>query len=645
MFTFGDKDRFLKMNLSPTFIQLLGLDLLLTLYAKKRNACTLSEVEKELRGILSESSKQEILTFFMEMEKRGYIEMEEVEIAGKRDFLLKPTDKLLKEFNISDLLLDRMAMIKDMVDMSLPMPGQIRIYEPGPSRIYGLIVSSVEDSMPEGVEKEVVCRLLEGVEDYALEEDFGFIVCSLLLHLIVLLGVRSSKIGRALNMLEVFEEKMMNGENSLFWSKVMIEAAEANILYGGRRINRAEKIFEKLEKYPNFPLENRLLLKAKIASLKMLTSVNSCMEKFRGIIHYIKENYSGIGKGPYIKDPGLVLITVLNRIGDCMKMEGGFPLRTLYFGFFSFLRSRLKGQDLYGLYHSLGSLLVKNRYTLSNPSLVEEVFKFWDKEMDNLEQKAAESGLDAFGYVSEFIFYALRCFSGKPEVIEQMLQVDVKRLGIDMDDPSNIIVMLLVELYIEDKKVNLEKLFVALESFVSETKSSRGTKKREWHPPENIFFSLRDLILTCDSLGKMDVLEEIEEKFDGYPSSFEKLVVLTDIAYAYALHGVGKYKQVVLKVVESAKQMVKKIRVPSYPEELNPKQINKLSKIVAIVDTLGKILAVTMNPDIVEPIVELCSNIPLNYDYFNIRNLLQAMIWQIKSTKQGIEYSRCTEYG
>ncbi|MBS7281308.1 MAG: hypothetical protein KIH09_15940, partial [Candidatus Freyarchaeota archaeon] len=113
MFSFGDKDKFSKMNLAPTFIQLLSLDLLLVLYAKKREACTLSEVEEEFMGIISESSRQEILTFFREMEKRGYINIKEVETAGKRDLLLKPTDKLLKEFNISDFLLERIAMIKD----------------------------------------------------------------------------------------------------------------------------------------------------------------------------------------------------------------------------------------------------------------------------------------------------------------------------------------------------------------------------------------------------------------------------------------------------------------------------------------------------------------------------------------------------
>ncbi|MBS7270556.1 MAG: hypothetical protein KIH10_17180, partial [Candidatus Freyarchaeota archaeon] len=588
------------------------------------------------------------LTFFREMEKRGYINIKEVETAGKRDLLLKPTDKLLKEFNISDFLLERIAMIKDYVDKSLPMPGQIEIYEPGPSRIYDLIVSSVEDSMPEGVEKEVVCRLLEGVEDYALEEDSGFIICSSFLLLIALLGVRSSKIGRALNMLEVFEGKLMSSENNLFWSKVMIKAAEANILYGGRRIGRAEKIFKKLEGYPNFPLENKLLLRAKIASLKMLTDVNSCMEKFWETIQYVRKNYSSIGKGPYIKDRGLVLITLLDKIGDCMKMEGGSPLQTLYFDFFNFLKNRLKGEKLYKLYRSLGSLLVKNRYTFSNPNLVEAVFKFWNKEVDNLEQRAASSkysGLDMFKYVSEFIYPALLYFSEtKPELIEQMLQVDTSRLGINMDAPSNIIEMLIVELCRGNRKVDLEKLFMALERFVKEKKSSRGTKKREWLPPENVIFSLRDLILACDSLGKMDVLEEIEKRVSGYPSSFEKLIILADIAYAYALHGVGKYKQVVLEIVESTEQMVKKIRAPLYPYELNLQQLTKLTKITVVVDTLGKILAVTMNPDIVEPIVELCSNIPPHYDYFSIRYLLEAMIWQIKSKKQGIEYSRCTEY-
>ncbi|MEX2723727.1 MAG: hypothetical protein Q6367_007530 [Candidatus Freyarchaeota archaeon] len=347
MFILGIKDWFSKMNLTPTSIQLLGLDLLLILYANKREACTLSELEEEFMGIISESSRQEILPFFREMEKRGYIEIKEVETAGKKDFLLKPTDRLLKEFKISDLLLDRMAMIKDFMDKSRPMPGQIEIYEPGTCRIYDLIVSSVEDNMPEGVEKEVVCRLMEGVKDYALEEDSGFIICSLFILLIVLLGVRDSKIGRALNMLEVFEGKLMSSENNPFWSKVMIKAAEANILYGGRRVSKAEKIFKKLEEYSNFPLENKLLLKARIASLKMLTNVNSCLEKFRETIQSIKENYLKIGKGPYINDRGLVLITELDKIGDCMKMEGGSPLGTLYFDFFNFLKSRLKGQDLY----------------------------------------------------------------------------------------------------------------------------------------------------------------------------------------------------------------------------------------------------------------------------------------------------------
>jgi hypothetical protein len=204
--------------------------------------------------------------------------------------------------------------------------------------------------------------------------------------------------------------------------------------------------------------------------------------------------------------------------------------------------------------------------------------------------------------------------------------------------------MLLVELWVGERKVNLEKLFKALERFGGEPKSSRGTKGRGWHPPGDVIFMLKELILDCGALGNMDILGEMEEKIGGYSLSLEKLIILAEIAFAYARHGIGKYQQGVLEVVRSLKRMLRKLWLPPYHDELSPQQLDKVVKFTTIVNTLGKILAVTMNPDIVKPIVELCTNIPPDYDYFSIRNLLEAMIWQIKSTKQGIEYSRCMEY-
>lgn len=631
------------MGLTPSYIQLLGLEIFMMVYAVKRRSCALSEVENELTGLVSNSSMREILDFFREMEKRGYIEIEEVKTAGKNDFFLKPTDEFLKEFNITNLLLDRMAMIKALVDRVLPVSFETGIFEEtAPGKIYNLIVSAVRGNLSEGVEIGVVSRLLEEVGDYAKEEDSGFIICSLVVRLTVLLGVRDPRIRRALNMLEKFEEERMRGEDSLFWSKVMIYVAEANILYGRRSRHRAEKIFRKLEGYPNIPLENMLLLKAKIASLKMLISVDSCVEMFRGIAQEIKENYSSYGKGPYIKERGELLLTVLNRIGDCMKMEGGLRLKTLYFDLFNFLKSRLKGGDLSNLYYSLGSLLSANRYTLSNPELIETVFDFWEKEVDSVVG-AKYFKLDKFKHMSEFMLHAMRLYSEKqPDMLESILKADVMNFGLNIDDSSNIFEEVLINLWSRNKKINLDKLFMLLDQAGSGSKRSRG-KGKGWHPPEYVMSTLKDLIWVCSVTGNMDVLEKMEEKIGSYPTSLEKLALLAEILYAQALQG-GKYEKDVLKVVESTKEIVKKLVGPLYPDQLNTQQLDKIAKITLIVDTLGKILAITMNPNIVKPIVELCSEIPPHYDYFSIRNLLEAMIWQIKSTKQGIEYNRCTEY-
>ncbi len=630
------------MGLSPTFIQLLGLETFMAVYAVKRRSCALSEVENELMGLVSKSSMREVLNFFREMEERGYIEIEEVETAGKKDFLLKPTDEFLKEFNISNLLLDRIAMIKDLVDSALPVSFETGIFEEtAPGRIYNLMVSVVRGRLSEGVEIGVISRLLEEVEDYATEEDSGFIICSLIVLLTVLLGVRDPRIRGALNMLEKFEEQRMSADSSLFWSKVMMHVAEANILYG-RSIRRAERIFRKLEEYPNFPMENMLLLRAKIASLKMLISVDSCMEMFREIVQEIKENYPSYGKGPYIKERGELLLTVLERIGDCMKMEGGLRLKTLYFDLFNFLKSRLRGEDLSTLYYSLGSLLSANRYTLSNPELIETVLDFWEKEFDSAV-KGKHLKLDKLKPMSEFMVHAMRLYSEiKPDIIESMLKIDVTDFGLDIGYSSDIFEEVIISLWSRNRKVNLDKLFMLLDLAGSGPKRSRG-KGKGWHPSEEVVSRLKDVIWVCSVTGNMDVLEKMEEKIGSYPTSLEKLDLLAEILYAYALQG-GKYEKGVLEVVESAKEIVRKLKVPYFPDELNPQQFDEITKITVIVDTLGKILAATMSPDLVEPIVELCSELPPYYDYFSIRNLLEAMIWQIKSTKLGIELSRCREY-
>lgn len=631
------------MGLTPSYIQLLGLEIFMMVYAVKRRACALSEVENELMGLVSNSSMREILDFFREMEERGYIEIEEVETAGKKDFFLKPTDEFLKEFNITNLFLDRMAMIKVLVDRVPPVLSlETGIFEEtAPSRIYNLIVSAVRGNLSEGVEIGVVSRLLEEVGGYAEEEDSGFIICSLFVLLIVLLGVRDPRIRGALNMLEKFEGERMRGEDSLFWSKVMIHVAEANILYGRRSRRRAERIFRKLEGYPNFPLENMLLLKAKIASLKMLISVDSCVEMFRGIVQGIKENYSSYGKGPYIKERGELLLTVLNRIGDCMKMEGGLRLKTLYFDLFNFLKSRLKGGDLSNLYYSLGSLLSANRYALSNPELIETVFDFWEKEVDSVVG-AKHFKLDKFEHMSEFMLHAMRLYSKQPDMLESISKVDFTDFGLDITDSSSVFEEVLIDLWSRNRKINLDKLFMLLDQAGGGSKRSRGRGKG-WHPPEYVVSTLRDLIWVCSVTGNMDVLEEMEEKIGSYPTSLEKLALLAEILYTRVLQG-GKYEKDVLEVVESTKEIARKLVAPLYPDELNTQQLDKIAKILLIVDTLGKILAITMKPNIVKPIVELCSEIPPHYDYFSIRDILEAMIWQVKSTKQGIEYSRCTEY-
>jgi hypothetical protein len=630
------------MGLNPTFIQLLGLEIFMAVYAVKRRSCALSEIENELMGLVSKSSMREILNFFREMEKRGYIEIGEVETAGKKDFLLKPTDEFLKEFNISDLLLDRVATIKALVDRVPPLSFETGIFEEtAPGRIYNLMFSVVRDHLLEGVEIGVISRLLEEFEDYATEEDSGFIICSLIVLLTVLLGVRDPRIRGSLNMLEKFEEQRMSADNSLFWSKVMMHVAEANILYR-RSIRRAESIFRKLEKYPNFPMENMLLLRAKIASLKMLISVDSCMEMFREIVQEIKENYPSYGKGPYIKDRGKLLLTVLDRIGDCMKMEGGLRLKTLYFDLFNFLKSRLKGEDLCNLYYSLGSLLSADRYILSNQELIETVLDFWEKEFDSAV-KGKHLKLDKLKPMSEFMVHAMRLYSDKrPDIIESVLKIDVTDFGLDIDDPSNIFEEVIISLWSRNRKVNLDKLFMLLDLAGSGPKRSRG-KSKGWHPSEEIVSKVKDIIWVCSVTGNMDVLGEMEEKIGSYPTSLEKLALLAEILYVHALQG-GKYEKGVLEVVESTKEIVRKLKVPYFPDELNPEQLEKITKITVIVDTLGKTLAATMNPDIVEPIAELCTELPPYYDYFSIRKLLEAMIWQIKSIKHRIEFSRCIEY-
>ncbi len=510
--------------------------------------------------------------------------------------------------------------------------------------IYGSLSSLVEENVSELGELGFVLQLLRGLslDMWCFEDGDVFVIYSLVALILVYLGVRGGRMEYVLDKLEECEERFMSPDGSVFWSMFLLNLAEADILWGGKRVDRAKSIFEKLRNYPNLEFEERALLDAKIALFRMMISVAESRDDWRNLITRVKRGVEECSSE--------ALIILISELGDCLRMGGLNELGELYREFFEFLRNffydRGLMMDLRWLYRTLSDMLFLGRDSHSPRELqnfVLEVLRgaiFFKRERFEWESDESFILIDSL-----YNFLRFSAEAGEP-YRRSILKVSSYVLG-EEDDIARTIDEVIVSMWEYcDRKPELEplsNLFENLARLLINKYERRNLKHVE--TIENIYLFLIELIRNMDFTGNIEALEELEEEIWKLPLSPEKILLLTTAIYTYTLNGKSNYEHKFLKILEITRELLEsKIgKLPKSPKG-NYLRTVMMGGFFETIHLLGRIIAVTKDPKLVTPTINVCYPSKDSPDYFALRTLLEGIVWQLRTMKHGIEFTICTQY-
>lgn len=519
------------------------------------------------------------------------------------------------------------------------------------SEIYRLLSSLFEKSVLQFGELGFLSQLLEELRGlmYSIG-DAVFIFYSLITLILVYFGLRGPEVEKVLDLVEESEKRFRLLESSVYWSKVMLNVAEANILCGGGRVKRAMKIFEKLKFYLGLEPDEICLLQARIAFLLMMVSEDECRDYWQRLYISLKNNVKKCSIN--------TLLIMIYMLGECLKMGGGIELRRLYKQFFKFLKEIFSSEenDLRLLYYSLFNLLVLNRKSVSPRELSNLVFSIANKDLGLHDSSSIKDATLVSLILADSIPYI---FMWSAKIEKALLAKFAEYFShlIYVLNPTKIMVdSIIIQMW---ENAGKEPDFTLLPKIVKvlgrrlRINYKRGYLSESFDP---VAVSVEELIRNMDATGNLEALEELERRLWELPLSPEKIYLLATIIYTYAINGRTNIKNKFLETIKLTRKLVE-----SKPEEPQPPKNNfhteldqsrrnyarmyLIEKVQYIMTIFGKIMAVTKDPELIPPIIkDVCRLLGDPYQYLAFRYVLEGVVWHLKTLKHGIEFTAYTQY-
>jgi len=388
--------------------------------------------------------------------------------------------------------------------------------------------------------------------------------------------------------------------------------------------------------------EERALLDAKAALFHMMISVTESKDDWRNLITRVQQGVLDCSSE--------ALIVLISELGDCLKMGGLKELGELYREFFEFLRELFCGEgmqmDLRWLYRTLSDMLFLNRDSLSSRDLQSFVFELLEGVM-HFKRKPFDREMIEFLILMDSTSNFLR-FSAKTDEQYHRRILDVfSYVSGEEDDIGGTIDDIIIQMWEHsDQKPKLEPLTKILKN-LDRLLINKYEKKDLKHIEtiEKMYTLLKELIQNMDLTGNIEALEQLEEEIWKLPLSPEKILLLTTTIYTYTLNRKNNYKNKLLKTLEITQELLEsKInKLPKSPKA-NYLRTEMMGGFFETIHLLGKIIAVTKDPELVTPTINICYLPKDPLDYFTLRTLLEGIVWQLKTIKHNIEFTICNQY-